>query len=84
MKPKRILILLLGAILCAFGIALVLYGSTLPADIILHSRYNYSNIDHANVLTLVGFGMLPFGAGFILFWVLTLSKTKYAPAKSSV
>lgn len=67
--------LLAGAVLCALGISLILYGSTIPASIVLRSRYNYFRVmGEENVFTLIGLALLPVGAGCLLFSVLTRSR----------
>jgi len=76
MSVRRKSPLLASIILFSVGIALVLYGSALPNDLILHSRYNYSHTFESNIPFLVGFALLPIAWGFLGFWIFTRRKNK--------
>jgi hypothetical protein len=84
MIRRRTSALLIGVVLCVVGISLISYGSIVPATVVLRSRYNYLHImGEANVFTLVGLALLPVGAGFLLFWVLTCSRKPRAPSNEA-
>ncbi len=74
MKLSAVIYFILGATVCVLGVALAMYGSTLPADIALFSRLNRVYEGTSNVTTLVGIGMLPIGADLILYGVFVWFK----------
>ena len=76
MSFRRKSLLLAGIILFSMGIAVVIYGFTLPNDLILHSRYSYSHTFESNIPSLVGFALLPIAWGFLGFWIFTRKKNK--------
>lgn len=73
---RKSLLLLSGIILFSISIVLVIYGSTLPNDLVLHSKYSYSHTYESNVPFLVGFALLPIAWGFLGFWIFTRRKNK--------
>jgi len=71
---RRLIPLVIGVVLLTIGVGLILYGSTLPADFVAISRWNYSNHGEVSVLMLIGIIPVSLGIAFLLFWFLTRSK----------
>ncbi len=71
--------LVVGVVLLAIGVGLLLYGSTLPEDYVVHGLLDYSAQDMVNFLMVIGLIPIFVGASFLLYWLLTRSK----PAKPS-
>jgi hypothetical protein len=71
---RRVLPLVVGAVLCSIGVGLVLYGNTLPADFDVHGIWIFSYQAKYNILMLVGAFMVPIGISFLLLWFFTRTK----------
>ena len=72
---RRLIPLVLGVGLCSLGVSLIVYGSTLPEDFVVHGIWRYSSQDEVNVLMLIGLFPVCFGISFLLFWFLKRSKS---------
>ncbi len=71
---KRLIPIIISSILCVSGLALILYGSTQPATIVLLSRISRTYQGEISIFTLLGLVFLPMSLFFLLFWVFTLPK----------
>lgn len=74
MNGRRLLPLVLGVVLCALGVSLIVYGSTLPQDFVIHGIWRYSSQSEVNILMPIGLLMVPISISFLLFWFFTRPK----------
>jgi hypothetical protein len=78
--------MLLAAALALFtlGASLIVYGSTLPEDFVVHGIWDYSNQDETNILMFMGVFPICIGAAVLLFWFFTRSKPAVSLAEQKV
>lgn len=74
MNRRRLIPLVIGVVLLTIGAGLILYGSTLPADFVAISPYDYHQSE-VNFLIIVGIFPACIGIFFLLLGFFTRSKT---------